>query len=108
MEDGELRSVTNGDEVLWAFYTHVGPRPSPGLSIDRIDNNGNYEPGNVRWATKSEQALNRRLQLFTFNGETRTVIEWAAYLNMSVPGLRKRLYNWSVEKALSHPVLRYP
>lgn len=42
------------------FLAHIGPKPDPTLTLDRIDNGRGYEPGNVRWATKSEQALNRR------------------------------------------------
>ena len=47
------------------FLADVGPKPSPELSLDRINNNGNYEPGNVRWATASQQRLNTRRRSLT-------------------------------------------
>jgi hypothetical protein len=57
------RGITICDEwrrSFEAFYEHVGDRPAPHLSLDRIDNNRGYEPGNVRWATRSTQMKNRR------------------------------------------------
>ena len=48
-----------------AFYSHVGPKPSPELTLDRIDNGSGYRPGNVRWATPREQSFNRRRKLGT-------------------------------------------
>lgn len=47
-----------------AFYQYVGPRPTNWHSLERIDNDGNYEPGNVRWATKSEQSINQRRKTY--------------------------------------------
>lgn len=50
--------------VLW----NIGPRPTPAHSLDRIDNERHYEPGNLRWATRSEQARNKRAYKRTNNG----------------------------------------
>lgn len=61
-----------------AFLVDVGPRPSPDHSLDRMDPNGNYEPGAVRWATRKEQQRNRRNNRFlTIFGQRRTLAEWA-------------------------------
>lgn len=56
------------DASFMAFYEHIGPRPSGEHSLDRIDTNGHYEPGNVRWATRSEQQKNKRPRTMCQNG----------------------------------------
>jgi hypothetical protein len=88
-----------------AFLADMGPRPSPKHSIERRDNNGDYEPDNCVWATHREQVLNRRgAVLCTYNGRTQPLSLWADETGIPYGRLYDRLKkNWPVEQAFTQP-----
>lgn len=103
-----IRVCPQWEASFEAFFSYIGPKPTPDHSVDRINNNGNYEPGNVRWATRKEQARNKRNTKFIeWRGRSQLISEWAKELGIERLTLRRRLVNgWPVELAFTTPIQR--
>lgn len=84
-----------------SYLAHIEEFGEDQTQLDRLDNNGNYNKENCRWATRAEQMRNRRNNhLITYNGETKCMTDWAKDLGISYTSLWKRLKKTTIEEAL--------
>lgn len=89
------------------FLADMGMRPSPRHTLDRIDNSKGYAPDNCRWASRMEQANNRRSNhLVTYQGETRTLRAWSDITGIPYKTLHTRIIarKWSAERTFTTPI----
>lgn len=85
------------------FLADMGLKPKPNMSLDRRNTNGNYTPGNCRWATPQEQMGNRRTcRVIKFRNQSKTLAGWSRETGIKRETIAARLnHGWSTEKALS-------
>lgn len=93
----------------WVFYENfekwaLNNGYSSNLTIDRIDNDGNYEPSNCRWISSKEQSLNTsRNHYLELNGEKHTAYEWSVITGIRLSTILQRInkYHWTIQRALT-------
>jgi hypothetical protein len=94
---------------FWQFVADMGPKPTPHHTLDRINNDGNYEPDNCRWATQSEQQRNKRTgyvspahrKYIEHDGVRLCVTDWAARFGISQSALSHRIRKHGEQKAVA-------
>jgi len=102
--DRGIKVCKEWSESFEAFFADMGHRPE-GMTLDRIDNDGDYELGNCRWATLRQQANNKRTnRRILFEGRTQTMKQWADEKRLNYVTIKARFKNgWSVIRALTTP-----
>lgn len=100
-------SVSERWSKFYTFIKDMGERPGAGYSIERVNNNGNYEPSNCRWATAKEQANNTRgNHLIEIDGKKRNLTQWSEISGINMKIISKRLnLGWSKKDSVFLPTL---
>ena len=92
-----------------AFIEDMGRRPAVGMTLERVDNDGNYESGNVVWKSGKLQQRNRRNNRWIeFNGRKQLSVDWEKEMGMPRGTIRRRIvhHGWSPERAITTPVIK--
>lgn len=101
-----IKVCTRWVESFSAFVEDMGPRPE-GMSIERIDNNCGYSPGNCRWATTKEQAINKRSTRWVeYDGKRMPISLWSKEVGIPQSTIHQRLKRMSVKEALTKPTTK--
>jgi hypothetical protein len=92
-----------------AFLEDMGRKPSRSYTLERIDNDRGYEPGNVKWATRAEQANNRRnVILITHDGQSHSIAEWERIKGVRPGSIKQRIWSgWSPGRAITEPFRKH-
>lgn len=98
-----IKVCNRWDRSVKNFLADVGQRPSLKHTLDRINNDGDYEPKNVRWATWGEQSRNtRRNRRLVVNGVTKTMMDWSISAGLKFKTIQSRLrLGWSEKRAVT-------
>lgn len=91
-----------------AFYADMGDVPFKEATIERIENSGNYGPGNCRWATRHDQSRNKRTNRWvTIGGETKCLRDWCKLYEITEASVDRRMKKgWTIQRAITSPKVR--
>lgn len=103
-----IQLCTEWRESFAVFFADMGKRPGPGWTIERVNNEEGYTPGNCQWILKGKQVRNRRdTRVLTIDGLSRSIWEWSEVYKIPMSTIRTRLHRgWTDEQAVTYPAQR--